>query len=106
MPYNKPDPTDPNVLVGVVLPGGEEATREMVYVFAEEYVRMGYSPEFIMGLCRNPFYRGLHAIWQKRGEEHVQALINGVLRQWRPRSAPNKPPAAGEEPPTKEKRDA
>ncbi len=29
MPYNDPDPTDPNVLVGVVLPADAEAMREM-----------------------------------------------------------------------------
>jgi len=45
MPYNDPDPSDPNVLVGVVLPADAEAMREMAYVFAEEFARMGYDKE-------------------------------------------------------------
>jgi len=40
MPFQDPDPTDPNMLVGVVLPADAEATREMAYVFAEEFARM------------------------------------------------------------------
>ena len=35
MPYQDPDPTDPNMLVGVMLPADAEAMRDMAYVFAE-----------------------------------------------------------------------
>ena len=37
MPYKDPDPSDPNVLVGVVLPAEKETMQEMAYAFAEEY---------------------------------------------------------------------
>ncbi len=42
MPYKDPDPKDPNMLVGVILPGDREAINEMAYVFAEEFARQGY----------------------------------------------------------------
>jgi hypothetical protein len=32
MPYKDPDPTDPNMLIGVMLPADAEATREMAYL--------------------------------------------------------------------------
>ena len=41
MPYNEPDPTDPNMLVSVELSATADTTEEMAYVFAEEFARMG-----------------------------------------------------------------
>ncbi len=82
MPYNKPDPTDPNVLVGVVLPGGEEATREMAYVFAEEFVRMGYDRKHLLGLFKNPFYTAAHDAYAALGEEAVQSIIEECINAW------------------------
>ena len=84
----------------------ERAEREMAQCFIEEYVRMGYSPEFILGLCRNPFYRGLHGILQTRGEAFLRGLIEDTVRQWRPRSEPGTPPTAGSQAPIKESCDA
>ena len=88
MPEEPFAPEEAFEFLGVEVPAtkeeSERAEREMAECFIEEYVRMGYSSEFIMGLCRNPFYRGLHAIWKNRGEGHVQALIEGIVRQWRP----------------------
>ncbi len=82
MPYNKPDPTDPNVLVGVVLPGGEVATREMAYVFAEEFVRMGYDRKHLLGLFKNPFYTAAHDAYAALGEEAVQSIIEECINAW------------------------
>ncbi|MFQ5639387.1 MAG: hypothetical protein ACE5IR_15490, partial [bacterium] len=60
MPYKEPDPTDPNMLVGVELPATAETTEEMAYVFAEEFVRMGFDKERIMKVFSRPFYAGSH----------------------------------------------
>ena len=127
MPEEPFAPEEAFEFLGVEVPAtkeeSERAEREMAECFIEEYVRMGYSPELIMGLCRNPFYRGLHAIWQRSGDAYVQTLIDSVVRQWRPstsardatpsgvegrrpRSAPSNPLPAGTEAPTEEKRDA
>ncbi len=82
MPYNQPDPTDPNVLVGVVLPGDAEATREMAYVFAEEYARMGYDGNRLLGLFKNPFYTAAHDAYAALGEEAVQSIIEECINAW------------------------
>jgi len=53
MPYDEPDLTDPQELVGVVLPADTEASREMAYVFAEEFARLGYGRDEVGGSrCR------------------------------------------------------
>ncbi len=82
MPYNQPDPTDPNVLVGVVLPGDAAATREMAYVFAEEYARMGYDGNRLLGLFRNPFYTAAHNAYRALGEKAVQSIIEECIGAW------------------------
>lgn len=82
MPYNQPDPTDPNVLVGVVLPGDAEATREMAYVFAEEYARMGYDGNRLLGLFKNPFYTAVHDAYRALGEKAVQSIIEECISAW------------------------
>ena len=68
MPFKDPDPTDPNMLVGVMLPADAEATRDMAYVFAEEFARMGYSREQLLWLFKNPFYGGAHGAYRALGE--------------------------------------
>ena len=82
MPYNDPDPSDPNVLVGVVLPADAEATREMAYVFAEEFARLGYNQQQILGLFKNPFYGGAHGAYQSLGEAATLAIIDECLAAW------------------------
>lgn len=62
----------------------EQAQLEMAHCFIEEYIRMGYTPQAIVELCQDPFYRGLHAIWQNQGEPFVRTLIGAIARQWRP----------------------
>ena len=82
MPYYEPDLTDPNVLIGVVLPGGAEATREMAYVFAEEYARMGYDGNRLLGLFKNPFYSAAHDAYRALGERAVQSIIEECIGAW------------------------
>ena len=82
MPYKDPDPTDPNMLVGVMLPADAEATREMAYVFAEEFARLGYSREQIRWLFKNPFYGGAHGAYRTLGESETLAIIDECLSVW------------------------
>jgi len=82
MPYKDPDPTDPNMLVGVMLPADAEATREMAYVFAEEFARMGYAREQLLRLFKNPFYGGAHGVYRALGESETLSIINECLNAW------------------------
>ena len=82
MPYKDPDPTDPNMLVGVVLAGDGEATRDMAYVFAEEFARLGYTREQLLWLFKNPFYGGAHGAYRALGENETLAIIDECLNAW------------------------
>ena len=82
MPYKDPDPTDPNMLVGVVLPADAEATREMAYVFAEEFARLGYTREQLLWLFKNPFYGGAHGAYRALGENEALSIIDECLNAW------------------------
>jgi hypothetical protein len=74
MPFAEPDPSDPTVLVGVSVPTEVEASRDMAWVFAEEFARMGFDARRIVGLFRTPFYAGAHAAWRALGEAEVAAI--------------------------------
>jgi hypothetical protein len=82
MPYYNPDPADPNVLVGVVLPAVAQATREMAYVFAEEFVRLGYDGERLLRIFKNPFYAGAHDAYRALGEETLRSIIAECVSAW------------------------
>ena len=82
MPYKEPDPTDPNMLVGVLLPAGAEATRDMAYVFAEEFTRLGYTREQLLWLFKNPFYGGAHGAYQALGETEILAIVDECVNVW------------------------
>jgi len=82
MPYDDPDPTDPQVLVGVVLPSNEEATREMAYVFAEEFARMGFDAHGVLSLFKDPFYAGAHQIYQALGADAVRGIVEECVAVW------------------------
>jgi hypothetical protein len=82
MPLNDPDPTDPNMLVGVMLPADAEATRDMAYVFAEEFARLGYSREQLLWLFKNPFYGGAHGAYRALGEAEILSIIEECLNVW------------------------
>ena len=82
MPFKDPDPTDPNILVGVMLPAQAEATHEMAYVFAEEFARFGYSREQLLWLFKNPFYSGAHGAYRALGENETLSIIDECLNVW------------------------
>ncbi len=82
MPYKDPDPTDPSMLVGVVLPGDAEATLDMAYVFAEEFTRMGYDREGLLRLFKTPYYAGAHGAYQALGEEAIRSVIEECVNAW------------------------
>jgi hypothetical protein len=82
MPYNDPDPTDPNMLVGVMLPADVEAIRDMACVFAEEFARLGYTREQLLWLFKNPFYGGAHGAYQALGQNETLSIIDECLNAW------------------------
>jgi hypothetical protein len=82
MPFKDPDPADPNMLVGVVLAADAEATRDMAYVFAEEFARLGYTREQLLWLFKNPFYGGAHGAYQALGESETLSIIDECLNVW------------------------
>src|SRR5512139_176160 len=81
MPYNDPDATDPQMLVGVVLPDATDS-REVAYVFAEEFARLGQSRDQILWMFRNPFYRGAHSAYRALGAEAIAAIVGECVAVW------------------------
>ncbi len=82
MPYDEPDFSDPNELVGVVLPAGAEADLDMAYAFAEEFARSGLDETAILNLFRNAFYGGAHQAYRALGAEAVQAIVGECVAVW------------------------
>ena len=85
MPYNDPDPEDPNVLVGVSVPATgdvEHTMREMAYAFAEEFAALGYDEPQLVSLFRRPFYAGAHRAFQVLGEAEISKIIRESLGAW------------------------
>ena len=82
MPYDEPEPDDPNMLVGVVLPGDEQSIRNMATVFADEYARLGYDEEKLLNLFSQPFYSGAFAAWKVLGESEIRTLVRESVRFW------------------------
>jgi hypothetical protein len=82
MPFKDPDPTDPNMLVGVMLEANAEATRDMAYVLAEEFARLGYTREQLLWLFKNPFYGGAHGAYRALGQRETLSIIDECLNAW------------------------
>jgi hypothetical protein len=82
MPYDDPDPADPQMLVGVTLPGSAAATREMAETFADEFAQLGLDRDRILALYRQPFYAGAHQAWQHLGNEEIARIVDESLRVW------------------------
>jgi hypothetical protein len=82
MPYDDPDPSDPNILVGVEIPGSEEIELEMAYVFAEEFARLGFSEQRLEALFRHPFYAGANRSLMILGEERIRSIIHETVSVW------------------------
>jgi hypothetical protein len=80
VPYEDPDPADPQVLNGVVLPGDASSTRAMVEAFADEFAQMGFDGAAVLRLFRNPFYAGAHAALALMGEDEVSRIVEESVR--------------------------
>ncbi len=80
MPYDRPDPSDPNVLVGVRLPADENGLVEMAYTFAEEFAALGHDQDRILRMFRNPRFGGPHAAFRSLGEEVVLGIVAECVR--------------------------
>jgi hypothetical protein len=78
------EPDDPMALVGVPVPADVEVWREMAYVFAEEFARLGYDEARLLALFRSPFYAGLHRAWRALGEAEIRAIVAECVHVWRP----------------------
>jgi len=74
------DEDDPMTLNGLALPGGDADV--MAECLVDEFARMGRDTEALLGLFRNPFYAGAHAIYRQRGEAYVRAIIERVRGRW------------------------
>jgi len=84
-PRKRAEPGDPMALVGVAMPtgpDGAEAMTAMAESLADEFLRMGYSPEEVMQMFRDPFYRMTHAIWREWGEESVRGIVYKLARRY------------------------
>ena len=82
MPYDDPEPDDPQELVGVELPGDETVTREMAAAFADEFAQLGLTRPQILGLFRRAEYTGAYQAWTLLGEETIAKLVDESLAVW------------------------
>ena len=95
MPYGDPDPTDPNVLVGVGLPAEAGTMTEMAYVFAEEFCRMGWDAQRILRVFSNPFYAGAYRAYRALGESAVREIVEECVGVWGRRARLGAPAGEG-----------
>ncbi len=82
MPYGDADPTDPHMLICVGLPAEAETMREMAYVFAEEFCRMGWDAPMILRVFSKPFYAGAHRAYRALGEATVREIVEECVAVW------------------------
>jgi hypothetical protein len=71
---------DPYEFVAVTFPmeNGVDADELMARCFVEEYALMGTPRDRMFVLFRSKFFAGTNAILERRGEEFVRAIIDGV----------------------------
>ena len=65
-----------------MLPAGAETSRDMAYVFAEEFARLGYDRARLLWLFKNPFYAGAYSAYQALGEKETLSIIDECLKVW------------------------
>jgi len=82
MPYEDPDPDDPQELIGVELPGDASVTREMAAAFADEFAQLGLGRAQILALFRKAEYAGAHQAWRLLGDEEIGRMVNESLPVW------------------------
>lgn len=69
-------PDDPMELHGFEVPGDPHL---MLRLLVEEYARIGWDTEAIMGLARDPNYRGFHSLLLRYGEQPLREKISAVI---------------------------
>ena len=83
MPYAEPDDTDPMILTGFVMEGGDapplEAVREMAECFIDEYARLGFDENRILHMFQTKGYAGPFMATELLGEEAIRELVETVL---------------------------
>ncbi len=82
MPYKDPDPTDPNVIVGMEIESDVDTDLDMAYTYAEEFARLGFGKEEILNLFRRPFYAGAHRTFIALGEEKINGIVDECAAIW------------------------
>ncbi len=74
------EPTDPYLATAVTLhTPGHDGTAAMTRTFIEEFARLGWSRDRIGRMFRIQRYVAAHAVYQARGPEFVEAMIEDVL---------------------------
>jgi hypothetical protein len=86
MPYGDPEPDDPQLLVGVGVPGDADSSREMARAFADEFAQLGFDRERLLRLFASPFYAGAHAARRLLGEAEIAAIVEESVRVFGGRS--------------------
>ncbi len=71
-------PEDPMELTGVEISGDTDL---MMRLLVEEYARMGWDADAIMGLARDPFYVGFHGLLRQFGETELRRRIGEILNR-------------------------
>ena len=80
-PATRPvEPDDPMNLYAVEVPGDPEL---MLRLLVEEYARMGWGLDALVGLFRDPFYVAAHGLWLHYGEEELKQRLSGQLKRVR-----------------------
>ena len=82
MPYDDPEPGDPQELVGVELPGAEAVTREMAAAFADEFAQLGFTRSQMLALYRRVEYAGAHRAWRLLGDDEIARIVDDSLAVW------------------------
>lgn len=67
---------DPMNLFAVEVPGDPEL---MLRLLVEEYARMGWGLNELVGLFRDPFYVAAHGLWLHYGEEELKRRLVAML---------------------------
>jgi hypothetical protein len=63
-------------LYAVEVPGDPEL---MLRLLVEEYARMGWGLDALVGLFRDPFYVAAHGLWLHYGEEELKRRLGALL---------------------------
>jgi hypothetical protein len=78
-PATRPvEPDDPMNLYAVEVPGDPEL---MLRLLVEEYARMGWGLDALVGLFRDPFYVAAHGLWLHYGEQELKRRLGDLLKR-------------------------